>query len=289
MARSDWDLVVDNIAYRPEEALLAARLFSGRVRRWVFISTASVYHAFSSPGEPVLEESWPGSPAAGPLKPVDAFPYGVLKWECEQAYRRAFGENGFPAVMLRFPIVTGPDDPTGRCQSYLWRIARGGPLILPDGGRHAWRFLWFADAARAILEAGEAPGIEGEAINVADLETVSLEQWVREASAALGATVKTIEIPMAWLDARGFPYEASPYASPAPFALSVEKARRLLGWKSTPVRDWIGELCAWYRERSASSENAVYWEKEKELAAFTDKTGRKAPVAFAPGAFSRYE
>lgn len=268
LAREDWDLVVDNIGYKPEAAIAAVEAFSGKVGRFVFTSTASVYHAFSNSANPVLIESWPGSPAAGEVLASEKFPYGVLKWGCEEVYRKAFQRDRFPVVMLRYPMVVGPDDPTGRCQAYLWRLTQGGPLILPDGGRHPWRFLWHADAARAILEAAVAPGIVGEVFNVADLETTTLARWLRLCAEALGVALETVEIPIPWLDARDFPYEASPYASSAPFMLKVGKADRVLGWKSTPVKEWIRELCAWYREKvRVPPKNAVYWEREKELAA----------------------
>ncbi len=266
LAARDWDAVIDNICYRSGEAALAARIFGGRVGRWVMTSTASVYYAFRRFKKPVFREDWAGSAASGPARRAAAFPYGILKWKAEEALRRAHREKGFPAVMLRYPMVVGPDDPMERGLSYLWRLSQRGPLIAPGGGER-WRWLWSGDAARALLEAAAAPGIEGEVFNIADLQAWPVREWIALCGQALGVRADILDIPAQWLDARKFSYQAAPFASEGGFALDVSKARSRLGWRSTSVPEWTRRLAEWYRTRRPTPPaNAAFRSRELELA-----------------------
>lgn len=278
LARRDWDFAVDNICFGPAEARLAARLFAGRVGRWVFTSTASVYHAFRAEPPADFPERWAGSAASRGAKPLRAYPYGVGKWRAESEFRAAFTRSAFPAVTLRFPMVVGPGDPKQRLQGTLHRLADGGPVLLPGDASLAWRFLYAPDAVRAFFRAAESPGAAGEAFNVADLGAVTIPKLLTQAARALGAAPRLVQIPIPWLDARGFDYAATPFASERGFAISVAKARKRLGWRSTPVSVWVAETAAAFRrERPAPPPDYAGRARELELAAAWEAERRACP------------
>lgn len=87
-----WDAVVDVNAYIPREVREATKVLKGRVGRYAFISTVSVYQESSEPrseASPLLELSNPT------VEGVTGETYGGLKVLCEREVERAFGEKGF--------------------------------------------------------------------------------------------------------------------------------------------------------------------------------------------------
>ena len=262
LAGRDWDYVIDNICFGANEAEIAARLFSGRVGRWIYTSSVSVYHAFEKTA--VFTEEWPGSAASGPLKPEKTFPYGVGKWRAEEVFRKEHARRGFPVVMLRFPMIVGRNDPQNRAQSYLHRIADKAPLILPGGGLHLWRFIYFRDAARSLIFAAETDGVLGQVFNIADSEPITIRDWVLTAFDAMGVAPQVVDIPIHWLDENGFDYAGTPFASEEDFSPEVGKAEEELGWFSTPIDEWIRE-CMNEFKKDQPSPPGNYRKRAREL------------------------
>ncbi len=276
LTNRDWDLVVDNICFSRQEANLAAGLFAGRVGRWVFTSSASVYHAFRKP--PLFKEEWPGSPESGPPRPHAEFSYGVGKWEAEESYRRSFREDKFPVVILRFPMVVGPGDPKARGESYFCRIADKGPVFLPGGGRTLWRFVYSKDAVRSFSLAARPITALGEAFNIADSQPILVRDWVKKAFKIMDVPENLVEPSTSWLDEKGFDYAGTPFASEEDFDLDVSKARAKLGWKSTPIDDWLKECVAGFKSAGAPPPGN-YRSRGKELglaSVFSAETAQRA-------------
>src|SRR4029077_21287450 len=122
----DWDVCLDVNGYLPQHARASAELLADRVRRYAFVSTASVYVI---PGRPPIEETGALHPV--PELEVDALApdlYGPLKVACEEAVESVFPGR---ALILRPGIVAGPYDPTNRFTWWVERAARGGPMLAP--------------------------------------------------------------------------------------------------------------------------------------------------------------
>lgn len=122
----EWDACVDVSAYFPEHARAATQLLSGRVARYVFISTASVYAVDPAGGmdesTPLLALADDETAAAG------AELYGARKVACELAVEAAFPGR---ALIIRPGIVAGPFDPTNRFTWWVERLARAGEVLGP--------------------------------------------------------------------------------------------------------------------------------------------------------------
>jgi 2'-hydroxyisoflavone reductase len=122
----DWDACLDVNGYLPQHARASAELLADRVRRYAFVSTASVYVI---PGRPPIEETGALHPV--PELQVDALApdlYGPLKVACEEAVESVFPGR---ALILRPGIVAGPYDPTNRFTWWVERVARGGSMLAP--------------------------------------------------------------------------------------------------------------------------------------------------------------
>lgn len=142
----EFDAVVDVACYDPAAARVSAGALKGRVGRYVFVSTVSVY-ASQSTTESQLEDA----PLAE-LKPGAADPlenYGANKALCEAVIRDAFGER---ALIGRPGLVTGPHDPTDRFPYWPRRIARGGRVLAPGDPGDLTQVIDVRDLAAFLLD-----------------------------------------------------------------------------------------------------------------------------------------
>jgi 2'-hydroxyisoflavone reductase len=103
-----WDAVIDTSGYVPRVVDAAAALLEGRVQRYLFVSSVSVYADTSRAG---LDEA--GAVLQLEDASVEDVPkhYGALKAACEAAVHARFGER---ATIVRPGLIVGPHDPTDR-------------------------------------------------------------------------------------------------------------------------------------------------------------------------------
>jgi UDP-glucuronate 4-epimerase len=128
--------------------LEAARL--GGWRRFVLISTGSVFQLGSDPTQPIVEDQ--------ETAPQNV--YSTTKRAAEMLTRMYRTEYGLSAAAVRISWVFGPpvisDQPTrGPIPSYLLRALRGIP-IREGGADFAASFTYVADVAEALLAAAAA-------------------------------------------------------------------------------------------------------------------------------------
>lgn len=246
----DWDAVVDFISFTPEHAADAVRALAGRAGHFVHVSTGSVYAVGRREHDGPLCEAdaeappvprWPGSERG--------WDYGMGKRGAEEALKAAYAAGGFPETRLRLPIVQGPWDYTLRSWRYQLWLESGEPVDLPGGG--GWRFthVYSGDVVAGILAVLTAgAGARGKAYNLAQDETPSLRSYLEEKAAILGLEPRLREVPLArWL-------EGSMDRSWQPFAswlgrdsiLDNSAAKADLGWRPTPMAEWLPLTCDWF-------------------------------------------
>ncbi|MFI6331981.1 NAD-dependent epimerase/dehydratase family protein [Micromonospora chersina] len=132
-AAGPWDAVVDTSGYVPRNTLAVARALAPVARRYVFMSTVSVYQDW--PIKPLTEASpvLYAPPDAGPDYGEDTEDgptrYGYQKAGCEAAALSAFGPDR--TTILRPGVVLGPREYVGRLPWWLRRIAAGGRVLAP--------------------------------------------------------------------------------------------------------------------------------------------------------------
>jgi len=122
-----WDTVIDVAGYVPRIVRLSAEVLGPNVRRYVFISSISVYEDFRKIG---IDESY--TLAKMPEEATDENSpetYGARKVLCEQTVRDIYGER---ALIIRPGLIVGPHDPTDRFTYWPVRVARGGDVLAPQ-------------------------------------------------------------------------------------------------------------------------------------------------------------
>lgn len=141
-----WDAVVDMCGFTPAAVATAAGFFADRTKRYVFVSSVSVYDfdKTNGPGEdaPVLELP----PGAG-RDEMTPETYGALKALCENAVRDRFGER---AAIVRPGLIAGPFDQTDRFTYWPLRIAAGGDVLAPVSSAEPIQYIDARDLAAFI-------------------------------------------------------------------------------------------------------------------------------------------
>lgn len=124
----DWDIVVDQIAYAPDDAAVACEKLAGRVGRYVYTSTQSVYPTEGATDGIQREADFDSAryPLRGGRR--EEFDYAEGKRLTEAHFiQRA----PFPVAAMRIPIVLGPDDYTGRLLFHVARVREQRPIVVP--------------------------------------------------------------------------------------------------------------------------------------------------------------
>ncbi|WP_437959097.1 NAD-dependent epimerase/dehydratase family protein [Sorangium sp. So ce119] len=239
----EFDAAVDFTAYTAADGRAAVgALGGGRVGHYVMISTGSVYLVREGCPRPSRERDYDGPLLPEPTDEEDraSWAYGMNKRGCEEALAAAWRDDGFPATVLRIPMVNGERDPHRRLERYIARVLDGGPLLVPDGGEHPVRHVYSGDVVRAIVKLLLVPSTFGQAYNLCMEETPTLPELLALVAELLGAPARLARVDRAALRARGIdPVAMSPFSDPWMSMLDPAKARAELGFQHTPLRRWL--------------------------------------------------
>ncbi|CAM3569204.1 NAD-dependent epimerase/dehydratase family protein [Deinococcus frigens] len=151
----EWDACVDVSGYTPRQVRASAEGLQGRVGRYVFVSTVSVYA--EPQRHPVREDDPLSAPTAEDVTEVSGDSYGPLKVTCENIVHEVYGGH---CTVLRPQIVAGPFDHTARYPYWVDRAARGGAVLAPGDGADHLQVIDARDLARFTVKVVEG-GIDG--------------------------------------------------------------------------------------------------------------------------------
>jgi nucleoside-diphosphate-sugar epimerase len=235
-----FDAVIDNVAFQPEDVAAAIDAFRDRIGHYVLTSTGSVYDFKRRERFRPLAEDEADLTLRGDME------YAEGKRACEQTVHGA----PFPWTIIRPPVVQGPDDGSARGWFWIQRVADGQPVLAPQRDPAAlWRQAFSDDVARAMLLAAGNPDAHGKSYNVAMEEIVSLDDYVRMLSEILGQKDPVVAVP-----ARTLKKEA-PWYHPQfahRFVPDITAIQRDLGFRSTPLREWLEATARWHLDAGLS-------------------------------------
>jgi nucleoside-diphosphate-sugar epimerase len=152
LGHDTWDAVVDTWSYEPVAVRDSARLLSGRVPHYTYVSSRSVYvwpmPLGSDESAPVVEADPDGT---------DAGDYAAAKRGAEIALARDFAGD---VLLTRAGLVLGPYEVVGRLPWWLNRMAAGGRVPAPGPHDRPLQYVDARDLAAWSLEAGRS-GVSG--------------------------------------------------------------------------------------------------------------------------------
>ncbi|MEM4782143.1 MAG: NAD-dependent epimerase/dehydratase family protein [Halalkalicoccus sp.] len=224
------DLVIDCVAYYPEQVRTATEVFSDA--RYVYVSSGAAYgeeHVPKREGETPLE---PCSPEQASDDSAET--YGARKAEGDQAVFEA-AEGGVEAMSVRPCIVYGPYDYTERLDYWIDRVLRYDRALVPGDGHHLWHRAYVADVASALRIVGES-GEPGEAYNVGDRRLLTLGETLETIADVADTEVEVVHAGERELAAGGLSPDDFTLYREYPHVMSTAKLSDL-GWGSTPIEE----------------------------------------------------
>ncbi len=211
------------------------------VRRFVFVSSAGVNGLNSA--ELPFTEVVPAAPSE---------PYAVAKWEAEQALRTFVAQSGIELVIVRPPLVYGPDA-AGNFGRLLRLVSTGLPLPLASvRNRRSMVSVW--NLCDFLVCCAEHPKAAGETFLVADGDDISTPDLIRALASEMGRSAWLFPFPPALLIhiAGVVGMDSAVERLCGSFQLDVSKGRQLLGWAPpVPLSEGLAR-CVADRGRSTS-------------------------------------
>jgi len=278
----DWDAAIDNPATLPKWVRDAAAVLKGHTKRYLFVSTVSVYADNAKPGQ---DESAPvqtgGDPNAARM--TDVRQYGPLKALAEEETRKAFGPG---AIVVRPGLIIGPGDETGRFLYWPLRMRRGGDVLCPGDGNDPVQYVDARDLAEWTVRLVEKDGNGGTYNAIGPVRPQTVRQALEGVRKGARSSAKLVWVPLsvlekekvsAWAD---LPLWVPGGGDTAGFHRRDNRRAVSRGLTFRPIEDTTRAALAWYDalppDQKAKVEGGLKPEREAEvLAAFRAAATRK--------------
>jgi dihydroflavonol-4-reductase len=180
-------------------------------------------------------------------------PYVDAKREAEVTTIRLF-ERGLPVVIVNPALVLGAGDPGRSSTAFVRQFLRREIPMYVDG---TLNIVGVDDVARGHLLADER-GVPGERYILGN-RNFTLDRLFADLGRLSGVEPPPLKLPLhvALVVAgaarpvlgRRMPLPSEVRAASLNWAFSSAKAKRELGWRTSPHEDCLEETIAWYRER----------------------------------------
>ncbi len=197
-----FDAVCEFIGFTVEQVKRDYRLFAGKTKQYIYISSASAYHKPSA-GYVITE----GTTLANPH-----WQYSRDKIACEEFLMKKYREEGFPVTIVR-PSHTYDERhvPLGvHGKKGFWqvikRIIDGKPVIIQGDGSSLWTVTWNADFAVGYTGLMANPHAIGEAFHITSDESLTWDQIYQTIARTLGKELKVYHVSSDFLSAAGDKY-----------------------------------------------------------------------------------
>lgn len=187
---AQFDAVCEFIGFLPSQVERDIRLFKGRTKQYVYISSASAYNKPAA--NHVITE---GTTLANPY-----WEYSRNKIACEELLLKTYREEGFPITIIR-PSHTYceravPVSVHGLKGSWqvLKRMMEGKQVLVNGDGSSLWTLTWNEDFARGFIGLLGNPKAIGEAFQIMSDEQLSWDQIYHCVANALNVTPRLYHV-----------------------------------------------------------------------------------------------
>ncbi|TML74332.1 MAG: NAD-dependent epimerase/dehydratase family protein [Actinobacteria bacterium] len=263
LAGREWDAVVDVATFIPRVVRLSVDALRGRVERYVYVSSVSVYGDLSvAPleGNRVAELEDPNSESLED--------YGALKAACERIVEAAYAGR---ALIVRPGLIVGPHDPTDRFTYWPRRVAEGGRVLAPAPPDAPVQFIDVRDLAEWIVHATES---ESSGVYNATGEPSTFERLLETCSRVAGSNAEIVWVPSDRLVEAGVgEWMELPLWIAAPEFAAMQRASVAkavdAGLTFRPLEETVRATLEWDRARETPRAEGVGLapERERELLA----------------------
>lgn len=217
-------------------ARLAAEAAKAGVKRFIFISSIKV-NGEESP-----------SPYTSASRPAPSDPYGISKWEAEQALRKIESETGMEVVVVRPTLVYGPGV-KANFLTMLKIISKGIPLPLASITNKR-SMIYVGNLVDALTVCAVHPAAAGQTYLVSDGEDVSTPELIRRTAKALGLPARLFSFPVSLMRLAGKLTGKRGAVNRLTGSLTVDssKIRQELGWMPPlTMEEGLAETARWFK------------------------------------------
>jgi nucleoside-diphosphate-sugar epimerase len=199
---------------------LARRAAESGVKRFIFISSIKVNGESTVLGKPFKANDFPA--------PAD--PYGVSKYEAEEALKQLSLDTGMEVVIIRPPLVYGPGVKANFLSMMRW-LNKGIPLPL-GAIRNRRSLVAIGNLVDLIVTCIDHPAAANQVFLVSDGEDLSTSQLLNRLSRAFGRRARLLPVPewLLKLVASMFGMQAVAQRLCGSLQVDIDKNRELLGW-----------------------------------------------------------
>ncbi len=202
LADYSFDTVCDFIGFLPADLERDYRLFQGKTKQFMYISSASAYE------KPVrnyliTEET----PLENPY-----WEYSRNKIACEDYLLQQYREKNFPVTIIRpshtyddRSVPMGVHGDKGSWQ-VIQRMLEGKPVIIHGDGTSLWTLTHNTDFAKGFIGLMGNPAAIGQTYQITSDESLTWNQIYQTVAAALGVTLYPYYVASDFLDSIG-PYD----------------------------------------------------------------------------------
>ena len=267
-ADKSYDVVVDMVAFHPDDTASAIRAFAGRCGQFIHCSTVCVY---SGPVSQIpTTETEPYHSVGG---------YGQNKIACEKLLLEAHTDNQFPMTIMRPSHSYGEGGSVirsfGQADTFIDRLRKHKPIVVQGDGNSAWGACHVDDVARGFIGVMGNPKCIGEAYNIAGDEYMTWNQYHEQVAEVVGGTFTPVHIPTDTL------LEAAPQLSGGtheifqwPSIFDNAKIKRDTNYTGQTInfKEGVKRTVAWLRgeNKLADSDGDDY--EDRLIAAWQEKT-----------------
>lgn len=193
----EFDVVVNWIAYTPEQVRTDLELFKGKISQYIFISSASICQ--KPAGNYLISES---TPMANPY-----WQYSKNKIACEELLIHENRYHGFPVTIVRPSNTYGVSmiPSSLNCWTKPWtlidRIRKGKKVVIHGDGTSLWVMTHNTDFAKGFIGLIGNMQTIGHPFIITSDEVLTWNMIYEAMARAAGAKLNAVHIPSEFLAA----------------------------------------------------------------------------------------
>lgn len=239
-----FDVVVDWIAYTPDQVQKDIDLFRDRTGQYIFISTAAAYQ--KPPASLPITES---VPLNNPY-----WEYARAKIACENMLIAAYRELHFPVTIVRPSHTydrTKIPIPGGGGFTMVDRMRKGKKVIVHGDGTSLWVLTHHQDFAKGFIGLLGNPHVIGDAFHITSDEVLTWNQIFEIIARAAGAELRLVHVPSEGISAFDAEWGAGLVGDKAHSVIfdNTKIKRAVPAFLATiPFVQGASEILAWYDE-----------------------------------------
>ena len=224
-----YDALVDFCAYNPGEIESIISALGGRIKQYIFFSTASV----CAPAEGSLDESAALIPT-GTYGADAVSSYIGNKILLEDELAKACSRAGIKFTILRPSFIYGPFNYAPRESFFIELIAKKQPVPVPTGTSSRFSFVYVLDIAEALMKCIGDERAYNEIFNLSGTEAVTYSMLMSCLEKCNNGPFETYDVTIEQTEKENLPL---PFPLTGDTLYNGEKFSQTLGFSYTPLSE----------------------------------------------------